>query len=143
SGFGEAAAKREGEADNTADERFRAVLLFLSAAPTRNKVVTVTAKSFIAFIGTRIGVMPGTKMVVVPPTPLNPVPLPIPVPRQTLLNTMAAFTDSQFNEKPLNPAKDKRYRLFSSVAFTLVFEGGKILAAVPLMDTDVGLEGPI
>ena len=138
SGFGEAAAKREGEADNTASERFRAVLLFLSVAPTKSKVVTVTAKSFIAFIGGNVGVMPGIALI-----PLPPSPVPIPVPRQKLLNVLASATDLQFNENPLNPAKDKHYRLFSSVKFSLVFEGGKILAAVPLMDTDVGKEGPI
>ena len=144
-GFGEEIAKKEGKADGSSDERFRAVIVFLTAAPivTRNKVIEVTGKSFINVIGPNIGAMPGTKIVLVPPTPLNPFPVPVPVQRQTLLNLMAAATDLQFGESPVNSFKDKRYRLFTSVRFTVVFEDGKILAATPQMTTDVGLEGPI
>jgi outer membrane protein OmpA-like peptidoglycan-associated protein len=143
-GFGEAAAAREGEKDETLDESFRAVVLFLSAVPlpvTKNKVVEVTVKSFIALIGANTGTIPG--FIILPSNPLSPLPLP--VPRQTLLKTLAAGTDSQFQENPINAARDKKYRLFSSCRFTLVFEDRTILAAVPGipdLDTDVGTEPP-
>lgn len=108
---------------------------------TNTKVIDVTAKSFIALIGGRVGSIPGIKMVV-PPPPVPPIP--IPVPRQKLLELLAKSTDSQFNENPRTTAKDKGYRLFSSCQFTVVFEKKKILAAVPsALDTDVGKEGPL
>jgi hypothetical protein len=137
-GFGEQAAAREGEKDETLDERFRSVLIFLSAAPvvTQNKVIEVTAKSFIATIGPKIGSMPG----------FTTLPLTtIPVSRQSLLDLLAAATDAQFGENPRSAAKNKGYRLFSSCRFTVVFEDGKILAAtpaIPELETDVGTEPP-
>jgi hypothetical protein len=139
-GFGEEAAAREGEKDGTLDERFRSVLLFLSAAPvvTKNKTIEVTAKSLIALIGSKIGFIPGMTFISLPSG------VPVPVPRQTLLETLAKARDVQFNENPLNSAKDRRYRLFSSCRFTVVWEDRKILAAVPsVLDTDVGTEGPL
>ena len=147
-GFGESAAAREGEKDETLDERFRAVLIFLSpAAPviTKSKVIDVTVKSFIALIGSNVGAMPGFTTVPVP-VPVGGLPIvPVPVPRQSLLNAFATTTDAQFQEDPRNSAKDKHYRLFSSCRFTVVFENGKILAAspgIPELDTDVGTEPP-
>jgi hypothetical protein len=146
-GFGEAVAKQEGDVDGSSDERFRSVLVFLhpAAAPvTQTKTIEVAAKSFIAFIGSSVGTMPGMTFVIVPPTPLNPVPVPVPVTRQVLLEAMAKVTDAQFNENPLTVVRDKHYRLFSSCRFTVVFENKKILAATPSrLDTDVGKEGPI
>ena len=148
SGFGEGAAIQEGEKDETLDERFRAVLIFLSpGAPvvTKTKVIEVSVKSFIGLVGSNIGVMPGFTSVPVPvPAPGIPI-VPIPIARQTLLNAFAATIDVQFQEDPKNSAKDKRYRLFSSCRFTVVFENGKILAAspgIPELDTDVGTEPP-
>jgi hypothetical protein len=144
-GFGEAAAAREGEADGSSDDRFRSVLVFLqpAAAPvTQTKTIEVAAKSFIAFIGSSIGTMPGMTLV---PNPLPPF-VPIPVTRQFLLEAMAKATDAQFNEDPRTVARDKHYRLFTSCRFTVVFEDKKILAAtpsIPDLDTDVGKEGPI
>lgn len=148
SGFGEDAAAQEGRQDGTADERFRTVLLFLTAVPivTRRKQFEISAKSFIAPVGSRIGVMPGFTFVPVPlPVPGSPLPpiAPLPVPRQRLLNLLAKATDAQYSENPVSTIKDKVYRLFSRVRFKVVFENGKILAAVPEMDTDVGKEGPI
>ena len=146
-GFGEAAAEQEGQKDETLDERFRAVLLFLRPAATlatQTKTIEVAAKSFIALIGSSVGTMPGTKFVVVPPNPLTPIPIPVPVTRQFLLEALAKATDAQFNENPRTASKDKGYRLFSSCRFTVVFEGKKILAATPsTLNTDVGKEGPI
>ena len=143
-GFGEAAAAREGEADGSSDERFRSVLVILQpvAAPvTQTKTIDVAAKSFIAFIGSSVGTMPGVTFVIPPP----PVPsIPVPVTRQFLLESLAKATDAQFNEDPRSVFKDKLYRLFSSCRFTVVFENNKILAATPsTLDTDVGKEGPI
>lgn len=144
-GFGEEKAAQEGEKDETYDERFRAVLVFLSVAPvvTQNQVIEVTVKSFIALIGANVGSMPG--MTILPPVPVPgiPIPVPVPVPRQKALEALAKATDAAFNEDPRNSAKDKHYRLFSSCRFTVVFEGGKILAAapgIPNLDTDVGTE---
>lgn len=136
-GFGEDAAAREGEIDGTLDERFRSVLVFLSAAPviTKNKTIEVAAKSFIAFIGSHVGSIHGLTFL---PTTA------IPVTRQSLLETLAKATDAQFNENPLSSARDRRYRLFSSCRFSIIWEGRKILAAVPsVLETDVGQEGPL
>lgn len=143
-GFGEEAAAREGEKDETYDERFRAVLVFLSVAPvvTQNQVIEVTVKSFIALIGANVGSIPGWTLTPPLPVPGLPIP-PVPVTRQSLLEALAKATDASFNENPMNSAKDKHYRLFSSCRFTVVFEGGKILAAapgIPDLDTDVGTE---
>jgi hypothetical protein len=129
----------------SAKNRRVAVTLIRAGPPvpvvTNTKVIEVTAKSFIALIGSRVGSIPGIKIVVPPP----PAPqIPVPVPRQTLLEALAKGTDFQFNENPRNTAKDKGYRLFSSCQFTVVFENKKILAAVPsTLDTDVGNEGPL
>jgi hypothetical protein len=139
SGFGEDAAKREGEKDGTSDDRFRSVLVFLSPTVTNNKVFEIAAKSFIALIGKSTGSMPGIKLV---PNPAMQPPL-IPVPRQVLLDALALATDANFHENPLTVAKDKRYRLFSSCRITVIWENNQILAAVPsTLDTDVGMEGP-
>jgi hypothetical protein len=146
-GFGEAAAAREGDADGSYDDRFRSVLVFLQpAAPpvTRTQTIEVAAKSFIALIGSNVGTMPG---ITLKPNPIPPfVPPVVPVPRQVLLVALAKATDAQFNEDPRTVAKDKHYRLFTSCRFTVVFEDNKILAAtpsIPDLDTDVGKEGPI
>lgn len=103
------------------------------------KVIEVTAKSFIALIGSKVGSIPGwTTTPSIPPLP------PVPVPRQTLLEVLARATDAQFNEDPLTIAKDKHYRLFSSCQITVVWQNAKILSAVPSpLDTDVGKEGPL
>lgn len=140
-GFGEEVAAREGEIDGTLDERFRAVLVFVSAAPvvTRNRVIEVTAKSFIALIGSRTGSIPGTTFIVLPISSI-----PILVTRQFLLEMLATATDAQFNENPANGSRDRHYRLFSSCQFTVVWEGARILAAVPSpLVTDIGMEGPL
>ena len=143
-GFGEAVAAQEGDMDETLDDRFRSVLVFLTvpAVVTTIKVMEVTVKSFIATIGSNAGSIPGFTLVT-PPPPAPPVP--IPVSQQFLLETFAKATDAQFNEDPTNSAKNKGYRLFSSCRFTVVFEDGKILAAtpaIPELDTDVGTEPP-
>ena len=142
-GFGEDAAAREGEAAGSSDEHFRSVLVFIESAAvvTKTKVIEITAKSFIAHIGTAVGTMPGTTIV---PVPLPPVVAPVPVSRQFLLERLASALE--LNENPLNAAKDGQYRLFSRCRLTVVFEAGIILAAVPGipdLDSDVGLEGPI
>jgi hypothetical protein len=110
--------------------------------PANKKIIEVTAKSFIALIGSRVGSIPGFNFVTLPP-PAPPVP--VPVPRQTLLEALAKATDAAFNENPTSIAEDKKYRLFSSCRFEVVFDtGGKILAAVPsALETDVGMEGPL
>jgi hypothetical protein len=140
-GFGKAAALREGVPDGSNDDRFRAVLVFLDPAVTNTKTIEVAAKSFIALIGSKVGTMPGITFL----PPVGGLP-PVPVTRQFLLEAMAKATDAQFNEDPRTVAKDKHYRLFSSCRFTVVFEDKKILAAtpgIPELDTDVGKEGPI
>jgi hypothetical protein len=121
------------------------VTLTRSGAPvkpvTETKVVEVTAKSFIALIGSRTGSIPGMTLIL-PPPPAPPVP--VPVSRQFLLETMAKTVDAMMKEDPKSTAKDKVYRLFSSCRFTVVFENKKILAATPSeLDTDTGKEGPL
>jgi hypothetical protein len=144
SGFGEDAAAQEGQKDGSEDERFRSVLLFLSPGATKRKFIDVVAKSFINVIGANTGKIPGTT-VVPAPVPGFPVPILVPVKRQTLLELLATATDSQFRENPKAAAKNKGYRLFSACRFTVVFEDGKVLAAspgLPELDTDVGTEPP-
>jgi hypothetical protein len=141
---GEGAKHMITRAYNPANRRV-VVTLIRKGAPlpivTNNKVIEVTAKSFIALIGSRVGSIPGTKMEILPPPA---PPIPVPIRRQILLEALAKATDSQFNENPRNTAKDKGYRLFSSCRFTLVFENKKILAAVPsALEVDVGNEGPL
>ena len=141
-GFGEDAAAREGEAAGSSDELFRSVLVFVEPAAviTATKVIEITAKSFIAHIGSAVGTMPG--MTFTPPIP--PLVAPIPVSRQFLLERLASALE--LDENPMNPDKDSRYRLFSQCRITVVFEAGRILAAVPGipdLDSDVGMEGPI
>jgi len=139
-GFGEDLMEREGFADGTKDEKFRSVLLFISDAPvvTRSKKLIITAKSFIATVGSKTGFIPEIAIVPAPP----PIPA-MPVPRQALLVTMAKSLDQIMNEDPRSIAMDKGYRLFSECKFDIVFESNKILAAVPTLSTDAGKEGPL
>jgi hypothetical protein len=121
------------------------VLLVCDGPPlplnTETKVVDITAKSFIALIGSRTGSIPGMTTIT-PPPPAPPVPIPIS--RQTLLETQAKIVDAMMKEDPKSIAKDKGYRLFSNCRFTVVFENKKILAATPSeLDTDTGKEGPL
>ncbi len=142
-GFGEGAAAREGEPDGSLDERFRTVLLFLSKTPVpppvaavKSQTVQVAVKSFIAVIGSKVGIMPGWTVV-----PSNP---PVPVPRQTLLNAMVLLADKNFSEDPRTVAQDKHYRLFSSCDFHLTWSDGKLLGATAsALATDGGKEGPL
>jgi len=139
-GFGEDLMEREGFADGTKDEKFRSVLLFLTDAPAvaRNKKIIISAKSFIATVGSKTGFIPGFTVVPAPP-PLSTMP----VPRQMLLLAMAKSLDGMMNEDPRSIAMDKAYRLFSECKFEIVFENNKILAAVPTLTTDAGKEGPL
>ena len=137
-GFGEEVAAREGFKDGTSEERFRGVLVFLSAKPVisipKTKTIEVTAKSFIALIDNNVGTMTGIGDM----WPVGPM-----VPRQTLLNALAAATDAAFNEDPRNTARDKRYRLFTRCSFNIIFQDQKILSVSTLMQSDGGKEGPL
>ena len=122
---------------NPTNRRVVVTLVRQGALQTVNrKTIEVTAKSFIALIGSRVGFIPGISLIVAPP---------VATPRQVLLELLAKATDANFNENPTSIAEDKKYRLFSSCRFEVVFDtGGKILAAVPsALETDVGKEGPL
>jgi hypothetical protein len=57
------------------------------------------------------------------------------------LRTLALATDAAFSENPTTDAKDKRYRLYSSRAFTVTCSGGRIVGAMSTsLDTDAGTE---
>lgn len=142
-GFGEEVAAREGFRDGTSDERFRSVLVFLTSAPVKpfiikTKIITITAKSFIGFIGSNVGTISGWT---IPPT-IPPAPA-VPVPRQMLLNAMASTMDVIMNEDPRTIAKDKHYRLFSQCKITILFESTTILSTITELVTDSGKEGPL
>ena len=146
-GFGEAAAVREGDAYNTLDERFRTVLLFLSNAPdppnitaVKSQTVQVAVKSFIAVIGSRVGTMAGWTYL---PFPIPPIFLrPGPRRRQDMLEELAKETDKSFSEDPRTTAKDKHYRLLSSCNFSVSWSDGKLVSVAPsVLDSDGGKEG--
>ena len=148
-GFGEAAAAREGQADDTLNERFRTVLLFLSKTPVpppisniKSKTIQIAVKSYIAVIGSRIGTMPGFTIVPIPVPPFSATP--VPVPRQTLLNLLAKATDAAYSEDPRTSIKDKHYRLLSLCNISISWSEGKLLHATPsVLETDGGKEGPL
>jgi outer membrane protein OmpA-like peptidoglycan-associated protein len=96
--------------------------------------IKLTAKSFIAPIGSRTGTA----------TCFLPLPSPPPLPptgADQRLQLLAAATDAAFSENPLTDVPDKRYRLFSECAFTVVCNPGAApTVMVSPLSTDVGLE---
>jgi|SRR5215204_1046224 len=140
SGFGEEVAAREGFKDGTSQERFRGVLVFLSAKPVisipKTRVIEVTAKSFIALIGSNVGTMSGF-------ADIAPLVGGILLTRQRALNALAAATDAAFNEDPRNTARDKHYRLFTRCTFNVIFQDQKILSVRTVVESDGGKEGPL
>ena len=96
----------------------------------------VTAKSYIAWIGTNTGTVSGQYPVW---DPINECYRT--VQRQSLLNALAAATDVAFNEKPSHAAQNKEYRLFSQAKLVVTYEGRTIERMTLDMRTDVGMEG--
>jgi hypothetical protein len=125
-GFGEKVAELEKFKDGDFEERFRAVVIFLSpkipTSVTKTKIIDITAKSFIGFIGPNIGFVPGMDL--------------------PALTLMATVMDKVMNEDPRTPIKNKGYRLFSRCTFNLVFRDNKIIHVGTTLVTDTGKEGP-
>jgi len=105
-----------------------------SPVPTKRDF-RIALKSFIAPIGSDIGILPGRCF-------LSTVPLASPTPEVELAE-FAVATDLAFSENPMTDAKDKGYRLFSERTFSVSCSDGRIVSAVPSgLDTDSGKEGP-
>lgn len=96
----------------------------------------LTAKSYIARVGDRVGSIPEL------PGPIAPRTL---VTGQQRLVALAKATDAAFNEDPRVPSKNSVYRLFSQCRFDVSYDPkvgvSKVVASK--LETDVGLEGPL
>lgn len=90
----------------------------------RTKTVRIVVKSYIAYIGDRIGV---------PPCGAEAIPR---------LYAQAKTTDLSYNENPGNDFKDGKYRLYTARTFQLkVGKDGEILSLSPsTIEKDGGLE---
>jgi hypothetical protein len=90
------------------------------------RAVKVTGKSYIGVVGGSAGA----------PYCGNVDPM-----ARVRMQILARATDAAYSENPLNDAKDKHYRLYSSRTFTVTCENGRIsnVVAGPL-DTDAGTE---
>lgn len=124
------------------DATLRAVDIRVAEAPppVRPKPTPVTqdikvvVKSFIAPIGTRIGI-PAPCLTLLPSAALA---------CQLRLAGLARVTDAAFSENPRNDKKDKGYRLFSERTFTVTCQDGSLVRVVSsALDTDAGKEGPL
>lgn len=96
--------------------------------------IKVVVKSFIAFIGSRVGViLPLGFPVLVDPVSITET--------QVKLRALAAATDIAFNENPRHDRKDKGYRLYSERTFRVTCRDGNLTSVIPLpLDTDAGTE---
>jgi len=119
-----------------------------SRAPL-TEVIRITAKSYIAPVGSRIGSISCSSSFSPPapvtvPTPFPGIPvLPVPSTNQRLA-ALAVATDAAYSENPLDDRMDKQYRLFTQCVFVVNCQDGRLINVTPSpLFTDVGMEGPI
>jgi hypothetical protein len=103
------------------------------ATAARTEDVKVVVKSFIAYIGDKVGDLPVRCE--------SPALLLSTGPVKLRLKDLAQITDSLFNENPISDARNRKYRMYSERTFKVTCRDGKLVSVVPgPLDTSVGLE---